>query len=318
MTPIHFFKATGLPALHNFFLTPASPRPLAVMRIGVSAMLLIQAFFMRQYFLYFWAPRGFVQKEISSTLTDPTLPRLNWAIDAMSHLGVDANTTLTGLAILYVISLIFLLCGSFTRVFAFGAWFLHWSFANTGYSGAYGADMYAHFFLFYLMCIPCAEAFSLDRILRRVSGEPSWQARLSLRVLQLHMCISYFASGIEKSLGEAWWNGDMIWGSLTTPGYSVADFHWLAEVPILPMVAGWVVLAIEIFYCFLIWPRKTRVWWIMGTCALHLGIAIFLNLPIFGLLMCVPTVALFGVSAKPRPASESSLENGLAKVQAII
>lgn len=288
--------------INSFFFKPCSARPLAVLRIGLSVLLLGQAFVMSKSFLLFFAPMGLVQREVSSTLSDPSVPGFNWLIDQLSRIGMGSHLSLTALGFLYAISLCFLLFGSFTRLSAFFAWLLHWSFVNTGYSGAYGADMYAHFFLFYLIWVPCGEAYSLDNFCRKGFKDSSYQARLGLRVLQLHMCISYLASGLEKASGAQWWNGEALWIALNTPNYSIGDFHWLAQVPFLPMVGGWIVMSIEIFYCVMVWPKKIRPFAVGVTCLIHVAIAIFLNLQIFGILMCIPTLALFAVSAEPTPA----------------
>src|SRR5579871_3497690 len=287
-------------SIHAFFFKPAKPLPLAALRIGVSCILLVQAFLIRPSFFAFFAPSGLVQKEVGSVLQEPSMLNLAWAVEFLKACtGLSENLVLTGFGLSYVLSLCFLLGGLFTRRSAFFTWLLHWSFANTGFCGSYGADMYAHLFLFYFMWIPCGNALSLDRFFGRASGEPSFQARLGLRVLQLHMCISYLASGLEKASGTQWWNGEVMWRALTTPGYSISDFHWLAAVPVLPMVSGIVVMVVEIFYCVMDWPQKTRLLWVVATCALHLGIAIFLRLHIFGLLMCIPTIALFAISFEP-------------------
>lgn len=283
--------------LDKFFFEPASPRPLAALRIGLSSILLWQAYLMHEGFQGFFASTGFVQKEVSYLLNNPALPRLNWLIDFYSRLGLSETEALSNLGFIYVCSLLFLLFGLFTRPMAFLAWFLNWSFLNTGYSGAYGADLYIHIFLFYLVLVPAGGAYSLDCYLKRVSDKPSYQARLGLRVLQLHMCISYLASGLEKASGAQWWNGEIIFIALNTPGYRIMDSHWLAQVSFIPMIAGWVVLAVEIFYGVFIWPQKTRTIWIIAACLLHVGIAIFLRLHVFGLLMCIPTIALFAFPA---------------------
>lgn len=272
----------------SFFFKPASARPLAILRLGLSIVLLLQAFLMHRSFLNIFGNAGFVQREVSSKLNDPLAPSLNWLIDLFLNFGISENIALISIGFLYVTSLIFLFGGYFTHISAFFAWLLHWSFINTGYSGSYGADMYAHFFLFYLIFIPSTDL-----------GKLSFEARLSLRVLQLHMCISYLLSGLEKASGEQWWNGEILWRALNTPGYSLIDFHWLAQVPFLPMVGGWIVLAIEILYCIMVWPRKTRFFWVFATCLMHIGIAIFLRLHIFGILMCIPTIALFAMPCEP-------------------
>jgi uncharacterized membrane protein YphA (DoxX/SURF4 family) len=283
--------------LSKFFFEPASPRPLAAFRIGISLILLWQAYLIHDGFYGLFASTGFVQKEVSYLLNNPSLPRLNWLLEYGLSFGLSENAALMGVGFIYVASLIFLLVGLFTRPAAFVCWFLNWSFLNTGYSGAYGADMYIHIFLFYLIFVPSGGAYSIDCFFKKKSHIPSYQARLGLRVLQLHMCISYLASGIEKASGMQWYNGDVIFIALNTPGYRIMDAHWLAQVPFIPMAAGWAVLVIEIFYCIFIWPKKTRFIWIIATCFLHVGIAIFLRLHVFGLLMCVPTLTLFAFSA---------------------
>lgn len=293
----------------KFFFEPASARPLAALRVGLSSLLLWQAFLMYEGFRSFFASSGFVQKEVSSLLNNPNLPRLNWLIDLYSHLGLNESEALGNLGFIYIISLLFLLFGLFTRPMALISWFLNWSFLNTGYSGAYGADLYIHIFLFYLMLVPAGHAYSLDCLLRKASEKPSYQARLGLRVLQLHMCISYLASGLEKASGAQWWNGEIIFIALNTPGYQIIDSHWMADFSFIPMVMGWLVLAVEIFYAIFIWPAKTRTFWISATCLLHIGIAIFLRLHVFGLLMCIPTIALFAFAATPRPRTATQSQS---------
>ncbi len=292
--------------IEHFFFKPAYAGPLAIFRMGVALVLLWQVILMRKSFLYFFSHFGFVQSDISSQLADSGVPRFDWIISYFSQMGFGESGILSFLGILYITSLLFLLSGLFTRHAAFLAWFLHWSFTNTGYSGSYGADMYAHFFLFYLIWLPSHEAWSLDVLLGRIGSRPSYQARLGLRIVQLHMCISYLVSGLEKATGELWYNGEIIWRALNTPGYTITDFSWLANVPALAMVIGWGVLIIEIFYCIFVWPKKTRMCWVVATCSLHLGIAVFLKLPVFGVLMCVPTFALFGFSSEPKEARGGS------------
>lgn len=290
--------------LNDFFFRPASPRPLAALRIGISSLLLWQAFLIHKSFFLFFATTGFVQKEVSKLLNDASAPSLSWAISFLGSSGVDEKSALAVLGFLYVMSLVFLLFGCFTRWSAFFAWFLHWSLQNTGYSGSYGADMYAHIFLFYCIWIPCGEAFSLDIFFKGASGQPSYQARLGVRVLQLHMCISYLASGLEKVISEQWRRGEVLWDALNSPIYSAYDFLWMAYFPFLPLVGSWIAMAVEILYCVMVWPRKIRFFWVLATCFLHIGIAIFLKLHVFGILMCIPTLALFAVSSESNKAQQ--------------
>lgn len=280
----------------RFFFSPASPRPLALFRMGLSMVLLWQAFLMRNNYLNFLAYTGFVQGDVSAMIQDPAIPRLNALIQIFSRFSITESSIITGFCVFYVVALLFLFCGLFTRISAVFAWLLHWTIINTGFSGAYGVDMYAHIFLFYCMLFPVGHAYSLDCKWRKVSGKPSFMARLGLRTLQLHMCISYLASGLEKASSGQWWNGQVIWRALTTPGYNLMDFYWLAQFPILFVISGWLVIAIETLYCIMMWNKNTRSLWVFSTCALHCGIALFLRLPVFGIFMCVPTITLFAIT----------------------
>jgi len=254
---------------------------------------------MRESLLSFFSASGLVQRDVVDLISDSSIPTLNRILSWGNTFGISEYTLLLTFGGAYFLSLFALLLGMFTHASAFIAWLLHWTLMNTGYSGAYGADMYAHIFLFYLVWVPSGAYFSLDRVLHRVSSEASFQARLGLRVIQLHLCVSYFASGIEKASGSQWWNGEVIWRALNLPGYCPFDMQWLAHFPVLATVLGLGTLLFESLYCVFIWPRKTRLLWVIGMCSLHLSIAIFLKLYIFGILMCIPTLSCFAFSAKP-------------------
>ena len=292
----------------HFFLKPASPKPLAIFRIAFSFILIAQAFSMRESILSFLSNHGLVQQDVVNMLSDPFLPKLNGLMNRASQFGISESGYLHAFSMAYMLSLFCLLLGIFTNLAALLTWLLHWTIINTGYSGSYGADMYAHIFLFYLVWVPSGASYSLDRVFRRVSDAPSSRARLGLRAMQLHLCISYLASGLEKGTGIQWWNGEAIWMALNLPEYCPFDMHWLANFPFVAMVVGWATLAVETLYCIFVWHRKTRLLWVLATCGLHVSIAILLSLPIFSLIMCVATLACFGISAKgatPRQAEGS-------------
>lgn len=294
-------------AASSFFFEPASARPLAALRISLSAVLLGQAWLLRTEVLDLFAHDGFVQGDLAWYLGDSGTPHLGWLVDRLAPLGVSESSCLHLVCGLYVASLVGLGLGLFTRVASALAWFLHWALLSTGATAGYGADTYAHIFLFYLIWVPAGAAWSLDAARGRAPRAPSETARLGLRVMQLHLCISYLASGIQKSAGVQWWNGELIWRALSLPVYQQLDTTWLASVPWLCQIACWAALFTELGYCVFIWPRRTRRLWIAAIVALHLGIAVVLGLGVFGAVMCALTVSLFGVSPEPR---ESALRTG--------
>lgn len=297
---------TAWSRFEDFFLAPASPRPIAALRIGLAAVLLLQAYLLRAVTLDFFGNDGIVQGDLASHLVDTSLPRLSWLTDYLARWNISEAAGIHGACWVYVGALVLLGLGLYTRPAAVVAWFLHWVLMNTGESTTYGVDLYAHVFLFYLMFVPAGSAWSLDVKLGRLREEPSVAARLGLRVMQLQLCITYLCSAIEKSTGPQWWNGELLWRALNLPVYRQFDFTWLAHWPLLLKVGGWGSLALEGLYWIFIWPRRTRPFWVAGIVSLHLGIAVMLGLQVFGLIMCVLTLSVFAVSAAPAPHGSGS------------
>ncbi|MGK3994356.1 HTTM domain-containing protein [Sorangium sp. So ce1024] len=290
-------------AIERFAFAPASAVPLAALRIGLASVLLLQAAMVAPVFLDLYGRSGILQGPLNDVLARSDLLRIGWLVDGLALLGVGEAVFVRSTGALYALALFALLLGWRPRAAAALAWLTHLLLMMTADSTSYGADSYAHIFLFYLMWMPSGAALSLDRWLGRAPAEPPAATRLSLRVAQVHLCISYLASGLAKASGEQWWNGEAIWRSVMMPEYRQLDFTWLARHPWIPMIAGWIVLLIEIGYAFFIWPRRSRRVWVAATVALHLGIALFLGLVVFGALMAALTLAVFGVSAEPRGAT---------------
>jgi hypothetical protein len=181
------------------------------------------------------------------------------------------------------------------------AWLTHLMFKTSGFATSYGALEFAHIGLFYCTVMPVGHALSLDRRAGRTPAGPTAGARLSLRVLQLHLCIVYLSSGFWKATGEQWWTGEAVWRALMKPDLAQMDFTWLAEVPWLATLACWGTLAIELGYPLFIWPRRTRTPMALAAVGLHAGISVALGLLSFSALMALLTVSAFLVSAEPRP-----------------
>ncbi len=284
-------------SLDRFALAPASAMPLAALRIGLASVLLLQAAMVGPALLELYGRSGILQGPLHDVLAGSDGVRIGWLIDRLAPLGVSEGPIVMGTGALYTLALVALLLGWRARAAAALAWLTHLTLMMTADSTNYGADDYANIFLFYLIWMPSGAALSLDRRLGRVPVDPPETTRLSLRVIQLHLCISYLASGLMKASGEQWWTGEAVWRSVMLPTYRQVDFSWFAQHTWFPMIAGWFVVLVEVGYAFLIWPRRSRRLWVAATLALHVGIAVFMGLVVFGALMAVLTIAAFGVSA---------------------
>ncbi|WP_437589321.1 HTTM domain-containing protein [Sorangium sp. So ce1000] len=293
-------------SMARFAFAPASARPLAALRIGLASVLLMQAALIAPIVYELYGRLGIVQGQLLDGDGASGFPRIGLLVNALSRFGVGESSVIAGVGVLYLLSLAGLLLGWRTRASAACAWLVHLTLMMTAERTNYGADQFANIFLFYLIFMPAGAVLSLERAFGRAPPEPSATARLALRVVQLHLCLVYLSSGVEKARGAAWWDGDAIWRSLMLPEYRRFDFSWLAHHAWIAVAAGWTVLLVEIGYPIFIWPRRTRRLWVAATVGLHVGIAVFMRLDIFGAIMSVFTIAAFGVKADPRQARAPS------------
>jgi hypothetical protein len=98
-------------------------------------------------------------------------------------------------------------------------------------------------------------------------------------------------------LAVDWWNGNVIWRSVVQPDFKQYNLEWLSTVPIVPILFSWLTMILETFYFVAMWIPRVRFFWLIGIIAFHLGIGIFLGLWLFGLIMILLSVSVFGLDA---------------------
>jgi hypothetical protein len=216
-----------------------------------------------------------------------------------------------------------------TRVVSVLAWVLAMGYIHRAQAALFGMDTMLALLLLYLMLAPAGAALSVDRLIQRfrvslgalskhqpiplLTPRPSVAANVVLRLLQVHFCMIYLASGASKLQGAAWWNGTAVWQ--TVSNYEFAPVHFAFFTTLLRWSAAdrWVwetinfiggsafTLALELGLPFLIWYPRWRWLMITGAVMLHTGIALMMGLTAFSLLMMlillsfVPTAAVKGL-----------------------
>jgi hypothetical protein len=275
-----------------------------------------------------YGSQGILQGTLGELPSDTWLDMSHW-LSWTGRLGVGEDLAIALLCGLYLLGLTAFTIGWHTRAATVVTWFTHLVLNNTQ-ATAYGLDQFAHMALFLLIWAPAGDALSFDcRRTRVCRPGASWQARLSLRAVQLWLCIAYLGAGIMKAIGPQWWTGEAIWRSLMLPSYIQFDMAWLSGYPSLARCLTLGTLLTEVGYAFFIWPRRTRGLWIAMTLMMHAGIGIFLGLHLFAIIMCVLTVSAFAVSPavrspvlvqdrvegdeKGRKAQEENLRNRLVR-----
>jgi hypothetical protein len=220
----------------------------------------------------------------------PAASRYTW-----SYFWLIKSPALLWLAHLAAIAVFAMLTvGLFSRVVSVLAYLAAVSYVNRATGSLFGLDQINCLLAMYLMIGPSGAAYSLDRLRvprgpdgLRPRAEPSTSANLAIRLIQVHMCIIYFFAAMGKLRGDSWWAGDAMWLSIANLEYQSWDMTWLAQYPLLSALATQITVYWELFFCVLVWPRLTRPIMLVLAVPVHLGIALFMGMITFGLIMLV-------------------------------
>jgi len=275
---------------NRFWFRPADPATLGVIRILAGAMLFYTHLVWSLDLEAFFGARGWISPEVLATQPGQSCA---WSYFRWIHSPTLLWTVhWAALAVLALLTL-----GLFSRVMAVLAFLITVSYANRVPLAWFGLDDINALLAMYLAVGPCGGAYSLDRLVARwrTGHRPPIKLRvdanLAIRLIQVHMCIVYLFAGTGKMMGMTWWNGSATWLSVANYEYQSMDMTWLAGWPLLGAFLTHVTLWWETTYCVLVWPRLLRPLVLAMAVPIHLGIALFLGMPTFGLVMLIGNVA---------------------------
>jgi HTTM domain len=282
------------------FLFPArTDNWLAVLRVGLGFQVTFYTLSLRNDWNYLLSgtTSGLVTRNLAEALLSLEsyfIPRLGWLVALATHVGLREQTVLGVAWICLLAAGCGLLSGLASRFSAILAWFLHLCAAKSGGFVSYGVDNFMTIGLFYLMLSPLPDRYSLDWRLRKSRPRNPQLLGFWRRMLQLHLCFIYFFSGLTKCLGTGWWDGSSVRRALIRPPFNVIDPEILVGWKYLFPVASICICLLEIGYPFFIWNPKTRKIWLIGICAMHVGIGLTMGMYLFAFIMIVLNVSAFG------------------------
>src|SRR5690606_29149994 len=105
-------------------------------------------------------------------------------------------------------------------------------------------EMVLAMLLLYLCIAPCGRRVALDAWLaarQQKRPEPTellTTATISMRLIQIHLCLLVLMMAFSQLSGEAWWTGDGIWFLMTRPQSRLIDLSGLESSPFVVDLLG--------------------------------------------------------------------------------
>lgn len=284
---------------NRFWFQAVDPATLGLIRLLGGSMILYTHCVWSLSLMRFFGPHARIGSDIARQLNDSSF--------AWSYLFWIRSPAL--LWIVHILALVVLLmfaAGLFTRITSVLAFAITVSYIHRVPGALFGLDQINGLLALYLMIGPAGAAYSLDNVLARrgwLNFLPRWlrggaggqeesvTANISIRLIQLHMCIIYLFAGLAKLQGETWWDGTAMWLAFANYEYQSLDMTWLASHPYILNFLTHLTVAWECSYIVLVWPRLTRPLVIALAIPLHLGIALCMGMITFGLVMLIANLA---------------------------
>ena len=273
-----------MPSLHDFVLLwqrffhyPEPPHTVALVRIGLACLLLINNLQLWKDAVYWFGPNGvhseaFYRQHHWSKRLD--LFRYLPKTDAMVHMVMAAN----------LLFIVLLLVGFLTPLSAVMVFLTLTTLHHRNSAIVHGGDTTLRLLSFLLMFSQAGGALSVDSLWLGSSGDASpW----ALRLMQIQLCAIYYRSAFWKLRGKTWLDGTACYYPLQIHEFSRNRFPALTSRLWAIRVMTWSTLVIEVLFPLLVWFQETRYVCLISAVALHLGIEATMRLHLFSWSMLV-------------------------------
>lgn len=211
---------------------------------------------------------------------------LNPLYDFLNIYNVSITSFFTIISIIYLLILFLCLIGLFSRVSFIVAIILQLIIFRSIPNYNYGYDNFLTISFFYCILFPVGKKFTLFKTNISQPTGVKYKYFNLITFLRTHLCVTYFLSGIAKSVDINWWNGNAIWRAIATTKDSI--YIWPYAFAILSIL----VVISELLYSLII-QTKYRKYIIYNIILMHLGIALFLGLSSFASILIIWNITAF-------------------------
>jgi hypothetical protein len=283
---------------NRFWFTPASSKPLSMIRIAMGLLLIVYFLSNTSDLLRWYGSEGLLPPATVRTLTSGgNLPQFRYSL--LNHVSKPSEVW-----IIHSIGILAAGClaaGLFSRAAAAITLVVLLSYIHrVPMISGLGEPIFAAV-LFYLCIAPSGEWFGVNAWLkqRKSPGEPqpTVLANLTLRMIQVHLAALVFMMGMSKLSQENWWIGDAVWYLLAQTRSRPVDLTFLRNTPFLINAWTHAIVAFEIAFPILIWNRFARPILLIIAVPLWLSIAAATGHLLFALAMISASIAFWPIGA---------------------
>lgn len=275
-------------AIRDFFFKPVPVQSVALVRLIFGLLLLANWYMTWTHLNVFWGVDGLVSLNTSMTYgstmrfsffdwlpNDPRVPVLVALINLAAALGVTF--------------------GLLTRTSILFAFLTVMSFHNRNVFILNSSDLVLRNLLFFMLFTPSGEAYSLDRLIKKVRGlapaMPVERAPWGLRLMQIQFCMIYIATVMFKMKGNYWADGTAIYIATRLDEFVRMPLPLLNNLFIIKMLT-WGTLVVEFSLGTLVWIKELRYWVLLAGIGLHIGIEVVMNIPMFEWVMIAAMILM--------------------------
>lgn len=263
----------------NFFFEPQSVLPLAVYRILFGILVLQTALVhIGSSYADWYGTHNVISIETIAKYFWHGNPRF----DLLLLLPKD-DVWINAYFISYIVAAFFLTIGFATRFSAIWVCLGFISLHNHMPFNINGGDAFLRLESIFLAFSPCGYALSIDNVIRRRRGIAieKLHSPWAQRMIQLQLALAYGTTAYWKFTGWQWQDGTAVYYATRLDDMIKMQIPFLLDNLAVIKLLTWYTLFIEAAGCLLIWFRCVRYYVIAGILLLHLGIDMFINLPIF-------------------------------------
>lgn len=275
-------------AIDEFLFAPQPVYSVALLRIGLGILLLLNWVMLYTDMDILYGPNGMVSLQTAQQFGNP----LRFSL--FDYLPNSAKVTST-LAFVNLLAVLGIIVGARTRTSIFFAFVTLISFHHRNGFILNSADSVLRIFLFFLFFTHCGDWLSVDRWRLRQQGRapelPLEKSPWALRLIQIQFCIIYIATVLFKIKGDRWVDGTAVYIATRLDDFIRFELPLLNSMLFIKLLT-WSTLAIEIALGTLVWIKELRYWILLAGVGFHLGIEYTMSIPIFEWAMIVLMISM--------------------------